>query len=123
MSDFLSEADCAPNINTATIAGKVIKVEPLTGKTPGLSFVVGYMKHWPNGGTHEIPLQCYLTGAERIEKASWLKVGEVVLIHGEVTDKGAVYAHQLEQLSKPICQPGEGDQFLTGMQKVQTSQP
>jgi hypothetical protein len=109
MSDFLSEADCIPNMNTTTIAGKVIKVEPLNGKTPGLSFVVGYVKHWPNGGTQEIPLRCYLTGPERIEKASWLKMGEVVLVHGEVTDKGAIYAHQLEQLSKPTRQSGEGD--------------
>ena len=123
MRDVLSEADYIPNMNTATIAGKVIKVEPLSGKTPGLSFVVGYVKHWRNGGTQEIPLRCYLTGPERIDKASWLRAGEVVLVHGEVTDKGAIYAHQLEWLSKPPRHPGEGDQFLAGMQKVQTSQP
>jgi hypothetical protein len=116
MSDVLTEQDCIPNLNTATIAGKVIEVKPLTGKTPGLSCVVGYVKHWPNGGTQEIPIRCYVTGAERIEKLDWLKVGEVVLVHGEVTDKGAVYAHQLEQLSKPTRQPGTGDQFLAGMQ-------
>jgi hypothetical protein len=118
MRDFRSEADCVPNMNAATVAGKVIKVAALSGKTPGLSFVVGDQKHWPNGSTQEIPLRCYLTGAERMEKASWLKVGEVVLVHGEVTDKGAIYAHQLEHLSKPPRQPGEGDQFLAGMQTV-----
>jgi hypothetical protein len=123
MSDFLSEADCMPNLNTATIAGKVIKVEPLSGKTPGLSFIVGYVKHWPNGGTQEIPIRCYLTGAERLDKASWLTAGEVVLVHGEVTDKGAVYAHQLEPLSKPERHPGADDQFLAGMQQVESSQP
>ena len=90
MSDFLTQEACAPNMNAATIAGRVIKAEPLTGKTPGITFVVGYQKHWPNGGTQEIPLRCYLTGAERIDKASWLKAGEVVLVHGEVTDKGAI---------------------------------
>lgn len=43
-------------------------------------------------------------------------MGEVVLVHGEVTDKGAVYAHQLEQLSKPERVPGEDEEFLAGMQ-------
>jgi hypothetical protein len=46
----------------------------------------------------------------------------VVLVHGEVTDKGAIYAHQLEQLSKPARHPGEGDQFLAGIQAGETSQ-
>jgi hypothetical protein len=115
MSDVVSEADCMPNMNAATIAGKVLKVEPLSGKTLGLSLVVGYMKHWPNGGSQEIPLRCYATGAERIDKLGWLKAGEVVLVHGEVTDKGAIYAYRLEQLSKPARQPGEGDQYLAHM--------
>jgi hypothetical protein len=101
MSDVLTEQDCIPNLNAATIAGKVVKVEPLTGKTPGLALTIGYMKRWPNGGSQEIPIRCYATGAGRIEKLDWLKVGEVVLVHGEVTDKAAVYAHQIEQLSKP----------------------
>jgi hypothetical protein len=35
------------------------------------------MKHWPNSGTQEVPLRCYLTGPERIDKASWLKPDEV----------------------------------------------
>jgi hypothetical protein len=122
MREFLSEADFLPNMNVATIAGKVIRVEPLTGKTPGLAFVVGYVKHWPNGAAQEIPLRCYLTGAERIDRAGWLKVGEVVLVHGEVTDKGAIYAYQLDHLSKPPRQAGEGDQFLAGMQALEASQ-
>jgi hypothetical protein len=79
--------------------------------------MIGYIKHWANGGSQEIPIRCYATGAERVEKLGWLKVGEVVLVHGEVTDKGAIYAHQLEQPSKPARQPGEDDQFLAGMQK------
>jgi hypothetical protein len=122
MSDFLSEADCLPNLNAATIAGKVIKVEALTGKIPGLSFVVGYMKHWPNGGMQEIPIRCYVTGAERTVKLGWLTTGEVVLVHGEVTDKGAVYAHQLEPLSKPARQPDAGDQLLAGIRKAQAGE-
>jgi hypothetical protein len=117
MDDFLREQACQPNLNAATIAGKVVKVEPLKGKAVGLSFVVGYEKHWPNGGSQEIPLRCYLTGAERTEKAGWLKPGEVVLVHGEVTDRGAVYAHQLTQLSKPEREPGDDDAFLAGMQR------
>jgi hypothetical protein len=121
MSDFLTEAACVPNMNAATTAGKVIKVEPLTSKTPGLSIVVGYMKHWPNGGSQEIPLRCYVTGEARLEKLGWLKAGEVILVHGEVTDKGAVYAHQLEQLSTREREPGEDDQYLTGLQKSQAS--
>jgi hypothetical protein len=42
-----------------------------------------------------------VSGQERIEKLAWLKVGEMVLAKGELTDRGGVYAHQLEQLSKP----------------------
>jgi hypothetical protein len=114
---FLSEAECMPNMNSATIAGKVTKIEPITGKATGIAFTVGYMKTWPNGSTQEIPLKCYVTGAERVEKLSWLKVGEVVLVHGEVTDRGSVYAHQLEQLSKPARQPGDDDAYLAGMQQ------
>jgi len=49
MDDFLSVEACMPNLNTATIAGKVIKVEELKGKSVGLAFVVGFQKHWPSG--------------------------------------------------------------------------
>jgi hypothetical protein len=113
----LSEADCAPNINTATIAGKVIEVKPLTGKTVGITFLVGYQKHWPSGGVQEIPIRCYVSGQQRIEQLRWLKMGEVVLVQGEVTDKNSIYAHQLEQLSKPERVPGEDDEYLAGMQR------
>jgi hypothetical protein len=94
----LTEAECIPNLNTATIAGKVIEVKPVTGKTPGIAFVIGYQKHWPSG-VQEIPIKCYISGAERVEKLGWLKFGEYALVHGEVTDKGGIYAHQLERLS------------------------
>jgi hypothetical protein len=117
MDDFLTEQECLPNLNSATIAGKVLKVEPLSGKTSGLSVVVGYLKQWPNGGSQEIPLRCYVTGADRIEKLSWLKAGEVVLVKGEVTDKGAVYAHHVVQMSKPAREPGHDDAYLAGMQR------
>jgi hypothetical protein len=90
MDDFLSVEACRPHMNAATIAGKVIKVEPLTGKTAGSAVTVGYTKTWPSGGTQEIPLRCSVTGAERLEKLSWLKAGEVVLVRGEVTNRGAV---------------------------------
>jgi hypothetical protein len=82
---------------------------------------VGYQKHWPSGGTQELPLRCYLTGTARIEQASWLRAGEVVLVHGEVTDKNAIYAHRLEWLSRPARVPDEDDQFLAGMQRSQTT--
>lgn len=108
--------DYMPNLNAATIAGKIIKVELFQGKSIGLSFVVGYQKHWTSNDVQEIPVRCYVTGAERVEHLSWLKVGEVVLVHGQVTDKGAVYAHQLERLAKPERAPGENDEFLAGMQ-------
>lgn len=116
MDDFLSEADCMPNLNSATVAGKVIKVEPLTGKAIGLSILVGYQKQWPNGGNQEILIRCYVTGAERTEKLSWVKAGEVVLVSGEVTDKGAVYARQVVQLSTSERESGHDDAYLTGMQ-------
>jgi hypothetical protein len=115
---FLTEQDCAPNINSATIAGKVIKREEIKGKSIGISFVVGYQKHWPSGGIQEIPIRCYVSGQERIEKLGWLKMGEVVLVHGEVTDRGAVYAMQIEHLSKPERIPGEDDEYLAGMQRT-----
>jgi hypothetical protein len=117
MDDFLSEEDCMPNMNAATIAGKVIKVQPLTGKTTGIAFTVGYTKHWPSGGSQEIPLRCYVTGQERIEKLSWLKAGEMVLVSGEVTDKASVYAYQVEWLSKPERDAGGDDAYLAGMRR------
>lgn len=117
MNDFLTREQCAPNMNAATIAGKAINVELLTGKTPALRFIVGYQKHWPSGGVQEIPIRCYVTGAGRIEKLGWLKPGEVVLVKDEVTDKGAVYAHQLEHLSRPERESGEDDAYLAGMQR------
>jgi hypothetical protein len=113
-----TEQDCMPNLNMATIAGKVISVELLAGKTPGLRFVVGYTKTWPSGGTSEIPIRCYITGAEQVEKLSWLNTGEVVLIKGEVTDKNAVYAHVVQHLSKPEREPGSNDDaYVTGMSR------
>jgi hypothetical protein len=39
-------------------------------------------------------------------------------VHGEVTDKGAVYALRLEQLSIPERVPGEDDEYLAGMQRT-----
>ena len=112
MSDFLTWEDCVANLNTATIAGKVLKVESLTGKATGLAFSIGYQKQWPNGNTQTIAIRCYVTGAERVEKSSWLKPGEWALVHGEVTDKGAVYAHQLEWLSRRAREPDADDAYL-----------
>jgi hypothetical protein len=114
MDDFLREEDCVPNLNTATIAGKVIKVEPIQGKSVGISFIVGYQKHWPSG-VQEISITCYVSGAERIEKLRWLKVGEVVLARGELTDKGSLYAHQIEQLSTPAKTSEDVDGFFARM--------
>jgi hypothetical protein len=51
------------------------------------------------------------------EKLGWLKPGETILAHGQVTDKGSVYALQLEHLSKPERVAGEDDEFLAGMQR------
>ena len=117
MHDFLTEADCAPNINTVVLAGKVIKREELKGKSVGIVFTVGYQKHWPSGGVQEIRIRYYVSGQERIEKLSWLQVGEVVLVKGEVTDKGSVYVLQTEQLSNPEREPGDDDEYLAGVQK------
>jgi hypothetical protein len=121
MADFLTEQDCAPNMNTAMIAGRVLRTERLKGKSEGLMFVVGYQKHWPSGGVQEIPIRCYVSGQERIDRLGWLKRGEMVLIQGEITDKNAVYAHRLEQLSKAEREPGEDDEYLAGMQKSHSS--
>jgi hypothetical protein len=110
----LTEDECQPNLNTATIAGKVIKVEPIQGKSVGISFIVGYQKHWPSG-VQEIPIKCYISGAERTEKLRWLKVGEVVLVKGELTDNGRVYAHQLEQLSRSGRASEDVDGFFQRM--------
>jgi hypothetical protein len=69
MADFLSEEDCALNLNSCTLAGKVITREALKGKSVNISFVVSYQKQWPSGGVQEIPIRCYVSGQERIEKA------------------------------------------------------
>jgi hypothetical protein len=94
----------------------VLKVEALSGKATGLAFTVGYQKQWPNGSTSTIAIRCYVTGA-KAEKLSWLKAGAWALVHGEVTDRGAVYAHQLEWLSRPARElDGDEDAYLAGMQ-------
>jgi hypothetical protein len=120
MADFLTEQDCEPNLNSATVAGKVIKVDTITGKTIGLSFLVGYQKHWPSGGIQEIPIKCYVSGQDRVDKLDWLRTGEVVLVRGEVTDKGSVYALQLERLSLPERDASDDDAYLIGMQRTST---
>jgi hypothetical protein len=121
MGDFLTYEDCLANLNTATLAGKVLTVEPLTGKATGVVFTIGYEKHWPNGAVQTIPIRCYVTGSERVQKLGWLKPDELVLAHGEVTDRGAVYAYQVEWLSRPAREPGEDDEYLAGMLESQTN--
>jgi hypothetical protein len=111
MADFLSEQDCQPNMNSATIAGKVIKREEFKGKVVGLSFVISYKKTWPSG-VQEIPIKCFVSGQDRIDKLQWLKKDEVILVKGEVTERG-VYAWQIQQLSKASREPGEDDEYLT----------
>jgi hypothetical protein len=115
MNDFLTWEDCVVNMNTATIAGEVLKVESLTGKATGFAFTIGYQKQWPNGNTQTIPIRCYVTGAERAEKLGWLQPGAWALVHGEVTDKGTVYARQLEWLSRPAREASEDDAYLAGI--------
>jgi hypothetical protein len=117
MTDFLSEEDLAPNLNNAVLAGTVRTVNPLPGKTPGLSFIVRYVKHWPSGDTQEIGIPCYLTGQQRTDQASWLKPGEVVIVQGEVTDRGAIYAHRVQPWSRPAREPGADDEYLAGAQR------
>jgi len=121
MSDFLTYEDCVVNMNTGTIGGRVIRVEPLSSKTSGLSIVVAYRKVWPNGGSQEIPLRAYVTGAERVEKLNWLKAGEWILAHGEMTDRGDLYAHRVEWLSRPAREPGDDDAFLAGALESQAN--
>jgi hypothetical protein len=115
MNDFITWEDCLANMNTATIAGKVLEVQALSGKATGFAFTIGYQKHWPNGNTQTIAIRCYITGAERVEKSSWLKPGEWALVHGGVTDKGAVYAHQVEWLSRPARVSDADDAYLAGI--------
>jgi len=54
--------ELAPNMNNWTGAGRISKIEPLTGKTPGLAFTVDYRKVWPNGGKDLWPIRCYVSG-------------------------------------------------------------
>jgi hypothetical protein len=117
MPDVLSEEDSLPNLNTCCLAGTVRTVHPLPGKTPGLSFVVRYLKHWPSGDTQEIGIPCYLTGQQRVEQASWVKPGEVVIVSGEVTDRGAIYAHRVQPWVRPPREPGADDEYLAGAQR------
>src|SRR5262245_11076591 len=117
MAEFLEYEDSVVNMNRATIAGEVLSVEPLKGKAVGVAFTIGYKKDWPNGkhSTERIP--CYFTGTEKLEKWMWLKVGEWVVVSGEVNANGGVYAFQLEWLSKPrqTRQPGDDDPYVANM--------
>jgi hypothetical protein len=40
-----------------------------------------------------------MRGEERVERAKWLKPGAVLLVKGEITETGVVYALQLESLA------------------------
>ena len=62
----------------------------------------------------ELPVKCHVSETERVEKLQWGKAGEVGLIHGEMTAHNAVYARQIEALSKPERVPGKDDAFLAG---------
>jgi hypothetical protein len=99
MDDFLTEEDCTPNLNTYTGAGKVSKIEPLTGKTPGLAFTIDYKKQWPNGHEDTWPIRCYVSGTERVENLRWMKVGEIIVVRGEVTNHNTIYAYRVEPWS------------------------
>jgi hypothetical protein len=117
--EFQTEADCLPNINNVVVAGKIVQVEPLAGKVVGLRFQLAYQKHWPDGHVQEIRIPCYLTGQARTDKADWLTAGEWVLVRGEVTDRGAVYALQIEQLSK-ATRSHPDDAYLQGLDRSHT---
>jgi hypothetical protein len=121
MREFLTEADCAPNLNSATVAGKVIEVKPLNGKVPAITFLISYQKCWPSGGVQEIPIRAYVSGAERVQQLSWMQPGETIVVVGEVTDRNAIYCHRVEWLSRPERQPGEDDEFLAGLQRSQAT--
>jgi hypothetical protein len=44
MSDFLSIEDCAPNLNTVTLSGRVGKLKAIIGKATGMAFTIGHKK-------------------------------------------------------------------------------
>jgi hypothetical protein len=101
MDDFLTFEDNVINLNTVTLAGKVVSVEKISGKAVGLMFMVAYQKHWPSGNVQQIDIKCYTSGEARLEKLDWLKAGEWALVSGEATNRGNVYAYQIQQLSRP----------------------
>jgi hypothetical protein len=96
---FLAEADHFPNLNSVTLAGVVTAVDRPAGQTPTLTFTISHRKHWPRG-TQAVPLTCLTTG-HRVAPLSWLQPGETVLVHGELTGEGTVYARTVERLSRP----------------------
>jgi hypothetical protein len=104
MDDYepLPVADLAPNLNSWTGAGKISKVEPLSGKTPGLAFTLDYKKVWPKGGKDTRPIRCYVSGKEKVEKLqTWLKINTVAIVRGELTNQATVYAHLVEPWFPP----------------------
>jgi hypothetical protein len=93
---FLSEENCEPNLNSWVGAGRISKLEPLPGKTPGLAFTVDYRKTWPNGGHDIWPLRCYTSGAERVAQLQWMQLHSMVIVAGEVTNRNTIYARQVQ---------------------------
>jgi hypothetical protein len=108
---FLTIADCQPNLNTYTGAGKVSKIEPLTGKTPGLALIIDYKKVWPAGHADIWPIRCYVSGAERVERLKWMKVHDKVVVRGEVTNRNTIYAHVVGPWSPPPKDEFDEDEF------------
>jgi hypothetical protein len=101
MNNFLTEENGGLNLNSYVGAGRVSRIEPLTGRTPGLAFSIDYQKTWPSGDRDIWPIWCYVAGAERLEQLKWMKVNEMVVVRGEVTNRNNIYAYQVEPWTAP----------------------
>jgi hypothetical protein len=112
--------ELAPNLNTATISGRLTKVEPMSGKTAGMTFEIAYRKTWPNGHTDLISIPCVVTGSERIDKIKSLKVGELVIVRGEATNRGNIYAFDVQPWISPVREAGD-DAYIAGMQRSRSA--
>jgi hypothetical protein len=119
-NNFLSQEDCAPNVNFWTGAGKVgPTVQYLDEKVPTLRFTVQYQKHWPSGKTSGVGIPCYTSGERVAQLMTWLVPGETVVCQGELSHRSQqgqaggsleVYAHRIERLSIPNDQSGRMSQ-------------
>jgi single-stranded DNA-binding protein len=118
---FLSADEMRPNVNHATLAGRVGKkfVRPSSDNHDALRFLVHVEKTLMDGRRITTAIPCCVAGKSAAAISAWLKADQTVAIEGELQrrrnastgDEGLeVYCRRIERLDPPAPrEPGDDD--------------